>query len=107
MLCNPSNPSLGLLRRSLMMFGVLGLLASTGCAGVPTSPRVMVPQTFRTECAGPATDGVLTVGDLAAFSIRQAEALKLCDAKRAGVVAIVDAAAPKPRTWWPIRLPGS
>jgi hypothetical protein len=50
---------------------------------------------------------VLTVGDLAAFSIRQAEALKLCDAKRAGVVAIVDAAAPKPRTWWPIRLPGS
>lgn len=107
MLSKPSKPLPTPLRRSLTAFGLLGLLGLPACA--PLAPRVTltVPQTFRTECAGPATDGVLTVGDLAAFSIRQAEALKLCDAKRAGVVAIVDAAAPKPRTWWPIRLPGS
>ena len=107
MLCNPSNPSLGLLRRSLMMFGVLGLLASTGCAGVPTSPRVMVPQTFRTECAGPATAGVATVGDLAAFSIRQEAALQTCEAKRAGLVALIDAAQPVKRPWWRFRPPDS
>lgn len=107
MLCNPSKPPLGPLRRSLMMFGTLGLLASTGCAGAPTSPRIMAPQTFRTECAGPATAGVATVGDLAAFSIRQEAALQTCEAKRAGLVALIDAAQPVKRPWWRFRPPDS
>ena len=73
----------------------------------PTSPRVMVPQTFRTECAGPATAGVSTVGDLAAFSIRQEAALQTCEAKRAGLVALIDAAQPVKRPWWRFRPPDS
>lgn len=72
-----------------------------------TPPTLTIPQTFRTECSGPATDGVLTVGDLAAFSILQAEALKLCDAKRAGLVALIDAAQPVKRPWWRFRPPDS
>lgn len=107
MLCNPSKPPLGLLRRSLMMFGVLGLMGLPGCASLPTSPRVMVPQTFRTECVGPATSGVATVGDLAAWSIRQEAALQTCEAKRAGLVALIDAAQPVKRPWWRFRPPDS
>jgi hypothetical protein len=45
---------------------------------------------------------VATVGDLAAFSIRQEAALQTCEARRAAVVAIVDAVAriTYPKSWW-------
>ena len=105
--CNPSKPLLGPLRHSLMMFAGLGLMGLTGCAGLPTPPTLTVPQTFRTECAGPATAGVATVGDLAAWSIRQEAALQTCDAKRAGLVALIDASQPRKRKWWGFRPPDS
>lgn len=43
-----------------------------------------------------------TVGDLATFAIEQEAALAVCEAKRAGVVEIVEAAnkAMNPRPWW-------
>jgi len=105
--CNPSKPLLGATRRSLMMFAGLGLMGLTGCAGLPTSPRLMVPATFRAECAGPATLGISTVGDLAAFSVRQEAALQTCEAKRAGLVALIDASQPRKRKWWRFRPPDS
>ena len=105
--CNPSRPLLGPLRRSLMMFAALGLMGSTGCAGLPTAPRLMVPATFRAECAGPATAGVSTVGDLASWAIREEAALQTCEAKRAGLVALIDASQPRKRKWWRFRPPDS
>jgi hypothetical protein len=51
------------------------------------------------------TDGVKTVGDLAAYSIRQEAEIQSCEAKRAGIVALVDAAQVKPKPWWKRLLP--
>ena len=106
MLSKPSRPPQTPLRRFLPAFGMLGLLGLPACATV-TPPTLTIPQTFRTECSGPATDGVLTVGDLAAFSIRQEAALQTCEAKRAGLVALIDAAQPVKRPWWRFRPPDS
>lgn len=64
-------------------------------------PTITIPDTFREPCAGPKTDGVATVGDLASFSIHQETSLQLCEGKRAGVIALVDAAQTKAkRPWW-------
>jgi len=43
-----------------------------------------------------------TVGSLGALVVRQEAAVAVCDARRAGVVALVDAhaATVKPRKWW-------
>jgi hypothetical protein len=51
---------------------------------------------------GPPTAGVQTVGELAAFSVRQEAALQVCEARRAAVVSIVDAhrATVEPKPWW-------
>lgn len=68
--------------------------------------RITVPETFRAPCAGPDPAGVLTVGDLAGFSLRQEAALQSCDAKRTGLIALIDATRPpEKRRWWRFRLP--
>jgi hypothetical protein len=45
------------------------------------------------------------VGDLAAYSVSQEAALQTCDAQRAAVVSIIDAANAihAPRRWWRVR----
>jgi len=40
------------------------------------------------------------VGDLAVFSVQQEAALQSCEAKRAGIVDLVDKAQAKPNSWW-------
>lgn len=47
-----------------------------------------------------------TVGDKDTMIIRYEVALGDCDAKRAGLVNTIDAAAPK-RPWWRFRKPDS
>jgi hypothetical protein len=41
---------------------------------------------------------VKSIGDLAVFSIRQEVALQDCEAKRAGLVKLVE--VPKKKPWW-------
>lgn len=61
-----------------------------------------MPASLRATCERPSgVDDVKTVGDLAAYSVRQDAALKVCDAKREGLVSILDAVnAPAKRRWW-------
>jgi len=40
----------------------------------------------------------VTIGDLAAFSIAQEVVIQDCEAKRAGLVSLIDKPAGKP--WW-------
>ena len=47
-----------------------------------------------------------TQGDRDAFMVRQEAALRSCDAKRAGLVGMIDATAPK-RRWWQLPRPDS
>ena len=93
----PHNVYTGLqrpLRRSLTMFCLLGAMALTGCAG--STPPLTIPQAFREPCIGPDTP-VKTIGDLAVFSVQQEVALQDCEAKRAGLVGLMD--KPK-KPWW-------
>lgn len=81
---NPSKPLRGQMRRFRLMCSLLGAMALTACASVP------IPDSLR-SCT-PATMGeVVTVGDLAAFSVRQEEAYQNCDLKRAALVKILEA----------------
>ena len=73
-----------------------------GCAHQPQPLTITIPDSLRAICERPAYAGVATVGDLAAFSIRQEGALAACDGRRAAVVALVDAhrEVVSPRPWW-------
>ncbi len=92
---NVSNKRPRLLRLCLTTFCLLGATALTGCAG--STPPLTIPQAFREPCIGPDTP-VKSIGDLAVFSIRQEVALQDCEAKRAGLVKLVE--APKKKPWW-------
>lgn len=61
-----------------------------GCATRPAQLQVTIPDSFKAACVGPSTEGVRAVGDLAAFSIKQEAALADCDAKRSGLLSIVE-----------------
>ena len=91
---NVSNKRPRLLRLSLTTFCMLGAMALTGCAG--TTPPLTIPQAFREPCIGPDTP-VKTIGDLAVFSVQQEVALQDCEAKRVGLVGLMD--KPK-KPWW-------
>lgn len=107
----PSKPLLGLLRPFLLPFAPLLLLPLASCAGKPpplTSLVIPVAQSLREPCPRPAAEFV-TVGDLAAFTVRQEAAISICDARRGAAVATIDAAnamqaqlakALKPKPWW-------
>jgi hypothetical protein len=45
---------------------------------------------------------VQTIGDLAVFSVRQEAVIAVCDARRAGAVALIDQrnAQVTPKPWW-------
>jgi len=65
-------------------------------------PIVTVPTSLRASCAHPDPAGVATVGDMAAFSLRQASALSVCDSARSSLVQIIDGTQAKPkRKLWP------
>lgn len=88
----------------LTMCCLLFAVALTGCASVPEPVTIEVPQSLRARCEGPATEGVQTVGELAAWGIRSEAALQTCEARREAVVAIVDShrKAVTPRPWWKV-----
>lgn len=98
-----SKPHRGLTRLFLPMCLTLGALVSTGCA--TTQPlTINVPDTLRAACERPSHIGVDSVGELAAFSVRQEAALAVCDGRREAVVALVDAhrGIVTPRPWWKV-----
>lgn len=86
------------------IIATLYALLLSGCAELP-SAQIKVPATFRAICERP-TSPLRTAGDKDALLVRQEAALGACEAKRAGVVALIDAAAPK-RPWWGFRKPDS
>lgn len=77
------------LTSSILAFAML--CALPGCASQPRAPTITVPSTFREACASP-TSPLLTLGDLGALSVRQKEAIDACNAKRAGLVEIIEGA---------------
>lgn len=64
---------------------------------------IQVPPSLDRPCDRPDPDSVVTVGDLATFSIRQESALSVCDARRAALAELIRAQAaivePDPPAW--------
>jgi len=96
------NPRLDLMRL-LILISAIGFAAGLqACAAPRSAPTILLPQTFREACQGP-TGSIDTVGDLGAMMIRQEASLASCEAKRAGIVSLVDAAQVKsPKPWWKV-----
>jgi hypothetical protein len=98
-----------------MRAALAGLCAAflvTGCATATyTAPPILIPVSpvLREPCPRPDFQAVQTVGELAAFSVRQEAAVAVCNERRAAAVAVIDAANAmgaqmaerlKPRKWW-------
>lgn len=84
----------------LITFAGLGL---AGCQSLRPAPlTITVPSSLRSPCPHPDPVGVMTVGDLASFSIRQAAAISVCSSRGDALVSIIDGVNVKPkRGWWP------
>lgn len=77
-------------------------LALSACAHQPTKFQIPVPQSLRDPCERPNPESVQTVGDLAAYSIRQDAAIKTCSSRGDALVELIDAAnGVKGKRWWP------
>lgn len=78
-------------------------LLLTGCATKPQPLTLTIPESLRSPCAKPSPDEVQTVGALAAFSLRQDAALRICSNRGDALVAIIDGAnqvvKPKRKKW--------
>jgi hypothetical protein len=97
-----------------MRAALAGLCAAflvTGCATAtgPMTLTIPVSPVLREACPRPDFQAVQTVGELAAFSVRQEAAVAVCNERRAAAVAVIDAANAmgaqmaqqlKPRKWW-------
>jgi hypothetical protein len=85
------------------------LAGATGCATSTPQLTILVPDSLRQPCASPSPDGVVTVSDLAAHSIRQESALVVCDKARGALVDLIDAQAAivAPKRRWPMGLLGT
>lgn len=59
---------------------------------MPKGPTITVPDSLRAKCQSPDPSGVSTVGDLAAHSVRQEAAIRICDERREALVGIIDGA---------------
>lgn len=72
----------------LLMCLPLGALALTGCA---LKPRIVVevPLILKEPCEAKRRE-VVTIGDLAAYSVDQETALQTCEAKRKALVDILN-----------------
>ena len=73
----------------------------SGCATVQPV-TINIPQTLREPCARAELTALGTVGDLGALVVRQEAAVAVCDARRAGLVELIDSHAQtvRPRPWW-------
>lgn len=85
-----------LLGSVMLMWGLSGCSAKTSL-----QLQIPVPQTLREECPRPEL-AVETVGDLAAFSVRQEAAISVCNERRRALTEIIDAANERPPkvAWW-------
>lgn len=76
-------------------------LLLAGCAHQPAKLQIPVPQSLREPCERPNPESVQTVGDLAAYSIRQDAAIKTCSSPGDALVSLIDAAnGVKAKRWW-------
>lgn len=98
----PSLLHRGPMRLFLTSFCLAGGLALSGCAKAPPPVLIPVPDVLREPCVGPPVEPVQTIGDLAVFSVRQEAVIAVCDARRAGAVALIDQrnAQVTPKPWW-------
>ncbi len=92
------------LRLFLLTSCLLGAMGLASCASQPKAVTLTIPASLRADCKGPAgEDRVQTMGDLAAFSLRQEAAILDCNTKRREVVRLADefnaAVKPKRRVW--------
>ncbi len=78
-----------------LMCCATGLSASTACATRPPPPALLPPipvaQVLREPCPRPDRPAAPTVGELAAFSVRQEAALGVCEARKDAAVTLIDA----------------
>ena len=97
-----SKPHPAPLRLSTLLLPLAFAVSLSGCATNPQPVTINIPPTFREPCARADLTALETVGDLGGLIVRQEAAVAVCDARRAGVVALVDAhsATVKPRKWW-------
>ncbi len=100
--CDKSSKRRGLMRLSMASVALPSALLLQACAGQTPAPQVRVPQSFREACVGPVSP-MRTQADGDTFMVQQEAALKVCDAKRAALVEIIDGAnvAVRPRKRWP------
>ena len=92
------------LRGLIPLFPLLSLMLGLGACATktPLRPTLNIPASLREACERPNPEGVKTIGDLAAFSLRQDAAISVCEAKRRAVVEIVDGVQVRPkRKRWP------
>lgn len=73
--------------RTLSLCWMLGGLALTACA--KPQAALIIPPTAAEPCQSPAPQGVVTVKDLALFSLKQEEALLACEAKRKALIEVI------------------
>jgi hypothetical protein len=79
------------------------MMLLSACVHQAEQARGPLPEMLRSVCERPDAAQVKTIGDLAAFSLRQEAALSVCDGRRAALVAIADAshaATLRQRRWW-------
>ena len=96
------NPRRAPMSRLILPFALASVMALQACAAPRSAPTILLPQTFREPCQGP-TGPLETVGDMGALMVRQEASLASCEAKRAGIVGLVDAAQVKPvKPWWKV-----
>ena len=97
----PSRPHRGLTRLLTLSSAISSALLFPACATAPKPVTINLPLLLREPCER-AQIAAGTVGDLGATIVRQEAAVAVCDARRAAVVAIVDAqtriVTVKP--WW-------
>ena len=109
-------------QKMLLLSLTLTSLALAGCVKPPPPVLIPVPETLRSACAGPSTEGVQQASErvrvateadreaamlaalkaLASFSLDQEAALVACDARRAEAVGLIDRRNEQvtPKPWW-------
>ena len=99
-----SKPHPAPLRLSILLLPIVCAVSLSGCATNPQPVTINIPPTFREPCARAELTTLETVGDLGGLIVRQEAAVAVCDARRAGVVALVDAhtATVRQKPWWKV-----
>ena len=83
--------------------GFLMALAAI-CSGCATSSGVLIPDSLKAPCESTVdVSTAQTVGDLGRAIVQGDADLRVCDARRAAVVAIAEG---ERRPWWALLRPG-